>query len=89
MSADMAMELVRKTLESAFLLSAPILLVALVMGLFASVLGVMTPVQDITNSTFGRLFAVALTTFLLLLLSFQKLMALMSGVLSDLRRYVG
>jgi flagellar biosynthesis protein FliQ len=85
----MAMELARKTLEPAFLLSPPILVVALVMGLLATVLGVMTPVQDITNSTIGRLFAVALTTFLLLLLSFQKLMALMSGVLSDLRRYVG
>lgn len=89
MSTDMAVELARKTLETAFLLSAPILLVALVTGLLVSVLQVMTSVQDITISTVPRLFAVALTTFLLLPWSLRKLMVFMLGVLSDLRRYLG
>jgi flagellar biosynthetic protein FliQ len=89
MSADMAVELARKTLETAFLLSAPILLVALVMGLLVSVLQVMTSVQDITISTVPRLFAVALITFLLIPWSLRKLILFTLEVLTDLRRYVG
>jgi flagellar biosynthetic protein FliQ len=82
-------ELARKTLETAFLLSAPILLVALVTGLLVSVLQVMTSVQDITISTVPRLFAVALTTFLLLPWSLRKLLLFTLEVLTDLRRYLG
>ena len=89
MSADMAVELARKTLETAFLLSAPILLVATAVGLLISVLQVMTSVQDMTISTVPRLFAVALTTFLLLPWSLRKLLLFTLEVLTDLRRYLG
>jgi flagellar biosynthetic protein FliQ len=89
MSAEMAVELARKTLETAFLLSAPILLVAMVMGLLISVLQVMTSVQDMTLSTVPRLFAVALITFLLLPWSLRKLMMFTLQTLTDLRRYLG
>lgn len=89
MSADMAVELARKTLETAFLLSAPILLVATVVGLLISVLQVMTSVQDMTISAVPRLFAVALTTFLLLPWSLRKLILFTLEVLTDLRRYLG
>ena len=51
MSAGMAVELASKTLEMALLLSAPVLLVATLMGLLVSVLQVMTSVQDMTLST--------------------------------------
>lgn len=89
MSAEMAVELARKTLETAFLLSAPILLVAMVVGLFISVLQVMTSVQDMTLSTVPRLFAVALITFLLLPWLLRKLMMFTLQVLTDLRRFLG
>jgi flagellar biosynthetic protein FliQ len=89
MSAEMAVELARKTLEMAFLLSAPILLVAMVVGLLISVLQVMTSVQDMTLSMVPRLFAVALTTFLLLPWSLRKLMIFTLQVLTDLRRLLG
>jgi flagellar biosynthetic protein FliQ len=89
MSAEMAVELARKTLETAFLLSAPILLVAMAMGLLISVLQVMTSVQDMTLSTVPRLFAVALITFLLLPWSLRKLMMFTLQTLTDLRRYLG
>jgi flagellar biosynthetic protein FliQ len=85
----MAVELARKTLETAFLLSAPILLVATVVGLLISVLQVMSSVQDMTLSTVPRLFAVALTIFLLLPWSLRKLMIFTLQVLTDLRRLVG
>jgi flagellar biosynthetic protein FliQ len=89
MSAEMAVELARKTLETAFLLSAPILLVATVVGLLISVLQVMTSIQDMTLSTVPRLFAVALITFLLLPWSLRKLMMFTLQVLTDLRRFLG
>ena len=89
MSAEMAVELARKTLETAFLLSAPILLVATIMGLLISVLQVMTSVQDMTLSTVPRLFAVALTAFLLLPWSLRKLIMFTLEVLRDLHRYLG
>jgi flagellar biosynthetic protein FliQ len=89
MSADMAVELARKTLETAFLVSAPILLVATVVGLLISVLQVMTSVQDMTLSAVPRLFAVALTTFLLLPWSLRKLILFTLSVFTDLRRFMG
>jgi flagellar biosynthetic protein FliQ len=89
MSAGMAVELASKTLEMALLLSAPVLLVATLMGLLVSVLQVMTSVQDMTLSMVPRLFAVALTTFLLLPWSLRKLVMFTMGILSDLHRYLG
>jgi flagellar biosynthetic protein FliQ len=89
MSAEMAVELARKTLETAFLLSAPILLVATVVGLLISVLQVMTSVQDMTLSTVPRLFAVGLTTFLLLPWSLREIMKFAVQIWGDLHRYLG
>jgi len=89
MSSQMAVELARKTLETAFLLSAPILLVATIVGLLISVLQVMTSVQDMTLSTVPRLVAVALTAFLLLPWSLRVVMNFTLDILSDLHRYLG
>jgi flagellar biosynthetic protein FliQ len=89
MSAEMAVDLARKTLELAFVLSAPILIVATIMGLLISLLQVMTSVQDMTLSTVPRLLAVGLTTFLLLPWSLRKLMVFTLEILSDLHRYLG
>jgi flagellar biosynthetic protein FliQ len=89
MTAEMAVELARKTLETAFLLSAPILLVATVIGLLISLLQVMTSVQDMTLSTVPRLFAVGLATFLLLPWTLREMMAFTLEILTDLHRYLG
>ena len=89
MSSQMAVELARKTLETAFLLSAPILLVATIAGLLISVLQVMTSVQDMTLSTVPRLVAVALTAFLLLPWSLRVITNFTLDILSDLHRYLG
>jgi flagellar biosynthetic protein FliQ len=89
MSAEMAVELARKTMETAFLLSAPILLVATVVGLLVSLLQVMTSVQDMTLSTVPRLFAVGLATFLLLPWLLREVMRFTLQVLTDLHRYLG
>jgi len=89
MSAEMAVELARRTMETAFLLSAPILVVATAVGLLVSLLQVMTSVQDMTLSTAPRLFAVALATFLLLPWSLRIVMKFTLEVLTDFRRFLG
>ncbi len=89
MTAEMAVALARKTLETAFLLSAPVLLVATAMGLLISVLQVLTSIQDMTLSTVPRLFAVALVIFILLPWSLRKLMIFTVEIMRDLHRYVG
>lgn len=89
MSAEMAVELARRTMETAFLLSAPILVVATAVGLLVSLLQVMTSVQDMTLSTVPRLFAVALATFLLLPWSLRIVTEFTLEVLTDFRRFLG
>jgi len=89
MSAEMAVELARKTMETAFLLSAPILVVATVVGLLISLMQVMTSVQDMTLSTVPRLFAVGLATFVLLPWSLRVAIRFTLEVLTDFRRFLG
>ena len=88
MSTDIAVELARKTLETAFWLSAPILLVATVVSLLISIAQVLTSVQDATVSTVPRLAAVALATFLLLPWFLRKLLAFSLQLFSDFRHYL-
>jgi flagellar biosynthetic protein FliQ len=89
MSAEMAVELGRRTMETAFLLSAPILVVATVVGLLISLIQVMTSVQDMTLSTVPRLFAVAVATFLLLPWSLRVVTKFTLDVFTDFRRFLG
>ena len=89
MSAEMAVELARRTMETAFLVSAPILVVATAVGLLVSLFQVMTSIQDMTLSTVPRLFAVALAAFLLLPWSLRVVMKFTLEVLTDFRRFLG
>ena len=89
MSAEMAVELARRTMETAFLVSAPILVVATAVGLLVSLFQVMTSIQDMTLSTVPRLFAVALASFLLLPWSLRVVMKFTLEVLTDFRRFLG
>jgi len=89
MSAEMAVELGRRTMETAFLVSAPILVVATAVGLLVSLFQVMTSIQDMTLSTVPRLFAVALAAFLLLPWSLRVVMKFTLEVLTDFRRFLG
>ena len=89
MSAEMAVELARRTMETAFLVSTPILVVATAVGLLVSLFQVMTSIQDMTLSTVPRLFAVALATFVLLPWSLRTVMKFTLEVLTDFRRFLG
>ena len=61
-----AIELTRRTLETAFLVSAPILAAAMIVSALISLGQVLTSMQDATLSTVPRIAAVATFTFWLM-----------------------
>jgi flagellar biosynthetic protein FliQ len=66
MSPDTAVELVRHATLTALLLGAPVLVVALVVGLVINVLQAMTQLQEQTLSLVPRILAMVLTGLLIL-----------------------
>jgi flagellar biosynthesis protein FliQ len=81
--------LARMTLETTLWLSAPILLVAILVGVTTSVLQVMTSIQEITIGTVPRLAAVGLAVFLLMPWLMRKLVSFTMLLLSDFHAYLG
>ena len=59
MTQDLVLKLAREALQISFLVSGPLLLVSLVVGVLVSVVQVVTSLQDMTVSTVPRLAAVA------------------------------
>jgi len=66
MPGDLVVDLSRRTLEAAIWVSAPILVVAVVVSLVVSLLQVLTSLQEATLSTVPRLAAVGAACFLLM-----------------------
>jgi flagellar biosynthesis protein FliQ len=66
MGSDYIVGLMRHTIETAFWMGAPLLLVAMLVSLLINVVQVLTSLQDTTVSTVPRLFAVAAAALLLL-----------------------
>ena len=64
MSNDLAIYLSKQLLWHALLISAPIILVALISGLLISILQVVTQIQDSTLSIVPKIFAVVLMLML-------------------------
>jgi len=89
MFAQSAVTLARQALETTFWLAAPILVVAIVVGLVISVLQVMTSIQDTTISTVPRLASVALIIFILMPWLMRKLVMYTAQLLGDFRPYLG
>jgi flagellar biosynthesis protein FliQ len=75
--------LVRSTLEIAFFLAAPLLVIATVVSLLVNVAQVLTSLQDQTISTVPRLAAVAGASFLLLPWMLRKLIGFTLAIWSD------
>ena len=63
MNLEMIITLSRRTLEEAILISAPVLIVGIVISVIVSILQVMTSIQEVTISTVPRLAAVAAALF--------------------------
>jgi flagellar biosynthesis protein FliQ len=83
MGAEQIVEVMRKTLETAFWMGAPLLIVATAVGLLINVVQVLTSLQETTLSTVPRLFAVAAATVLLMPWMVRRIGTFTLQLLSD------
>ena len=87
MSMEQIVHLGRLTLETALLLCAPLLAVALAVGLVLSLLQTLTSLQDQTLATVPRLLAVAGATMVLMPWMLRHLAGFTAQLLGNLRLY--
>jgi flagellar biosynthesis protein FliQ len=88
MSPDQVVELMRRTLEIAVWLGAPMLILATVVGVLISVLQVVTSLQETTLSTVPRLAAVAAAIFVLMPWMVRRLELFTIGLFSDFHPFL-
>ena len=85
MGVDTVVSLGRLMLQEVVLLTAPILLVAIVVSLLVNVLQVLTSLQDQTLSSVPRLLATGSALFLLMPWMWRHLALYTINLLSDFR----
>lgn len=89
MTPERIVSLMRLTMETSLFIAAPILAVAIIVGVLTSILQVVTSLQETTLATVPRLAAVALTTFALMPWLLRKMVTFAAMLFSDFRPYVG
>ncbi len=80
MSQDMILKLAKDTLEITLMISGPMLVVSLVVGIIISIAQVVTSIQDMTLSFVPRVIAV----FVAFLLTFPWMMNILLAFTSQL-----
>lgn len=80
-------ELGRMTIQTALLVSAPLLLIATFVSLVVSILQVLTSVQDSTVATVPRLGATAIAAVVMLPWILRHLAAFTTTIIHDLPRW--
>ena len=85
MSPEVVVKLGQRTLETAVVLAAPLLIVLAAVSLAISVVQVLTSMQDNTISTVPRLLATAVGAVLLMPWMLRKLSLFAVQVLADFR----
>lgn len=88
MGSEQVIEIMRRTLETALLMGAPLLIVATVISLVINVVQVLTSLQETTVSTVPRLFAVAAATLFLMPWMVRHMAAFTVHLFSDFRPFV-
>lgn len=88
MSTDETVELVRRTLEMALWLGAPLLVIATVVSLLINIGQVLTSLQETTISTVPRLAAVAVAALLLMPWMVRRLGMFTVQLFTDFRPYL-
>jgi len=88
MGSQEVVQIVRRTLETAFWMGAPLLIIATVVGLVINVAQVLTSLQETTLSTVPRLFAVAAAAVLLMPWMVRRIGFFTMRMLSDFRPFL-
>ena len=87
MNADMAVELTRQALLTAFLVSAPILALAFVVGILVSIIQILTSMQDPAFNTIPRLAAFLAGLLVLMPWMTERLVTYTIALFSNMARY--
>ncbi len=87
MSQDLVMKLAKDALQITLLISGPLLLVSLVVGVVVSIVQVVTSIQDMTLSLVPRMLAVFLTFLLLLPWVMHLLISYSTQLFGHLEQY--
>ncbi len=88
MNQAMILKLAKDTLQITLLVSGPLLITALVVGLVVSITQVVTSIQDITMSFVPRIIAVLVVFLLALPWMMNVLLSFTTQLFSQLGRYV-
>lgn len=89
MGPDQAVELLRRLLVEAVVLSAPLLIVAAVVSLGVSLLQTLTSVQEQTLTAVPRLVAVFCVAMVTMPWTIHRLVSYTLGLFGDFHRYLG
>jgi len=87
MTQEFAIQIIRQALETALLLSAPLLAVGFIIGITMSLLQNLTSIQDSAFSAVPRLAAFLVSFIIALPWMLQKMMTYTTHLLGDLGRY--
>lgn len=87
MNADMAVELTRQALLMAFLVSAPVLALAFVVGVLVSIIQILTSMQDPAFNTIPRLAAFLGGLLILMPWMTERLVTYTIALFSNMARY--
>jgi flagellar biosynthetic protein FliQ len=87
MSQDLVMKLARDTLQITLMVSAPLLLVSLVVGIAVSIMQVITSIQDMTLSLIPKMLAVFIVFLLMLPWTLHLLVNFSAQLFGHLERF--
>jgi flagellar biosynthesis protein FliQ len=89
MSPDVVAELLRQLMKEAMILTAPVLIAAVVLGFGLTLLQTLTSLQDQSLTSVPRLFAVAVILLVGMPWFLGRMPAYAERLMSDLHRYLG
>jgi flagellar biosynthesis protein FliQ len=87
MNQELVMKLAKDTLQVTLLVSGPLLLVSMVVGVVVSIIQVVTSIQDMTLSLVPRMLAVFVVFLLLLPWIMQLLVGFSAQLFGHLERF--
>jgi flagellar biosynthetic protein FliQ len=87
MTPEFAMHIVKQALMMAFWIAAPMLVAGFAIGVFISLVQVLTSMQDSAFSTVPRLAAFLTALFLALPWMLSQMISYTTGIFGDLGRY--
>ena len=87
MSQEFAIQIIREALQTALMISAPLLIVGFIVGIGMSLLQILTSIQDSAFSAVPRLAAFLVSFYIALPWMLQKMMIYTTHLLGELSRY--